>query len=70
MVEQLASFKTINECKDGGFIGNPFIGVSHNQQPRKENSRGLIVYLSAPLEASYVVRSLVGALKVFSECNL
>jgi hypothetical protein len=70
MVEQVASFQTVDECKDGGFVSNPFTGVLHIQPPCKESSRGLIVYLPAPLEVTDIVRSLVGTLKVFSKRNL
>jgi hypothetical protein len=29
MAEQLASLQTVDEREDGGFVGNPFIGVLH-----------------------------------------
>jgi hypothetical protein len=70
MAEQLASFQTVDEHKDGGFISNPFTGVLHIQPSRKESSGGLVVCPPAPLEVSDVVRSLVGALQVFNERNL
>jgi hypothetical protein len=70
MAEQLASFQTIDESKDGGFVSNPFTGVLHIQPPCKEGLGGFIVCPPAPLEVSDVVRSLIGALKVFSERNL
>jgi hypothetical protein len=70
MAEQLASFQTVNECEDGGFVSNPFTGVLHIQPSCKESSGGLIIFPSAPLEVTDVVRSLVGTLKVFSERNL
>jgi hypothetical protein len=36
----------------------------------KESSGGLIIRSSTPLEVTYVVRSLVGTLEVFSERSL
>jgi hypothetical protein len=70
MAEQLASFQTIDECEDGGFVSNPFTGVLHIHPSSKESSGGLVICPSAPLEVTDVVRSLVGTLKVFSERNL
>jgi hypothetical protein len=67
---QLASFQTIDERKDCGFVNNPLTGVLHIQPQCKESSGGLVVCPLAPLEVSDVVRSLVGTLKVFSERNL
>jgi hypothetical protein len=70
MAEQLASFQTIDESKDGGFISYLFLGVHHIQPPCKEGLGGLVICPPAPLEVSDVVRSLVCALKVFNERNL
>jgi hypothetical protein len=70
MAEQLTSFQTVDERKDGGFVSNPFAGVLHIHPLCKECLGGLVVCLPAPLEVSDVVRLLVGALKVFSERHL
>jgi hypothetical protein len=70
MAEQLASFQTVDECKDGGFVSNPFTGVLHIQPSCKGSSGGLVIRPPAPLEVSDVMRSLVGALEVFNEHNL
>jgi hypothetical protein len=70
MAEYLASLQAIDERKDGGFVGDPFAGVLHIQPSCRETSGGLVLFLPALLEVSNVVRSLIGALKVFSERNL
>jgi hypothetical protein len=70
MAEQLASLQTIDEREDGGFVSNPFTGVLHIQPTCKESLGGLIVCSPTPLEVTYIVRSLVGTLEVFSERNL
>jgi hypothetical protein len=70
MAEQLAYLQTIDERKDGGFVSNPFTGLLHIQPSRKESSGGLVACSSTPLEVTYIVRLLVGTLKVFSECSL
>jgi hypothetical protein len=70
VAEQLASLQTVDECEDGGFAGNPFAGVLHIQPSCKESSGGLVVCPPAPLEVTYVVRSLVGTLEVFGERSL
>jgi hypothetical protein len=70
MVEQLASLRTVNECKDGGFIDNPFTGVFHIKPSCEESLGGLVVGLSAPLEVTNVMGSLVSPLKVFGERSL
>jgi hypothetical protein len=70
MVEKLASLQTVNEREDGGFVGNSFTGVLHIQPTCEESSGGLVIYSPTPLEVTYVVRSLVGTLEVFSEHSL
>jgi hypothetical protein len=70
MAEKLASLQTIDESEDGGFVGNPFTGVLHIQPSCQESSGGLIVGSSTPLEVTYIVRSLVGTLEVFSKRSL
>jgi hypothetical protein len=70
MAKQLASLQTVNECEDGGFIGNPFTGVFHIKPSREESSGGLVVGPSAPLEIANVMGSLVSPLKVFGEHGL
>jgi hypothetical protein len=70
MEEKLASLQTIDEREDGGFVSNPFIGVLHIQLSCKESSGGLIVCLSTSLVVTYIVRSLVGTLEVFSKSSL
>jgi hypothetical protein len=70
MAEKLASLQTITECEDGRFISNPFAGVLHIQPSCKESFRGLVIYSLTPLEITYIVRSLVGTLKVFSKHSL
>jgi hypothetical protein len=70
MAEQLVSLQAINERKDGGFISDPFTRVLHIQPPCKEGLGGLIVCPPTALEVSNVVRSFVGALKIFGEHNL
>jgi hypothetical protein len=70
MAEQLASLQTVDECEDGGFVSDPFAGVLHIQLSCKESLGGLIICPPAPLEVTDVVRSLVGALEVFSKRGL
>jgi hypothetical protein len=70
MAEQLASLQTVNECEDGGFVGNPFTGVLHIKPSCEESLGGLIVGLSAPLEVTNVMGSLVRPLEVFGERSL
>jgi hypothetical protein len=65
-----ASLQTVNEREDGGFIGNPFIGVLHIQPTCEESSGGLLLCSLTPLEVTYIVRSFVGTLEVFSERSL
>jgi hypothetical protein len=70
MAEQLTSLQTVDECKDGGFIGNPFTRVLHIKPSCKESSRGLIVSPPAPLEVTDIMRSLIGTLEVFGKRSL
>jgi hypothetical protein len=70
MAEQLASLQTVNERKDGGFIGNPFTGVFHIKPSCEESLGGLVIGPSAPLEVTNVMGSLVSPLKVFGERSL
>jgi hypothetical protein len=66
----MASLQTVNEREDGGFVGNPFTGVLHIQPMREESSGGLVFCSPIPLEVTYIVRSLVGTLEVFSKRRL
>jgi hypothetical protein len=66
----LASLQTVDEREDGGFIGNPLAGVLHIKPSREESSGGLVVSLSAPLEVTNVMGSLVSPLEVFGERSL
>jgi hypothetical protein len=70
MAEQLASLQTVNEHEDGGFVGNPFIGVFHIKPSCEESSGGLVIGAPAPLEVTNVMGSLVSPLEVISECSL
>jgi hypothetical protein len=70
MAEQLAYLQTIDERKDDGFVSNPFTGLLHIQPSRKESLGGLVACSSTSLEVTYIVRSLVGTLEVFSERSL
>jgi hypothetical protein len=60
----------MNEREDGGFVSNPFTGVLHIQPTCEESSGGLVFCSPTPLEVTYIVRSLVGTLKVFSERSM
>jgi hypothetical protein len=66
----MSSLQTINEHEDGGFVGNPFTGVLHIQPTCEESSGGLVFCSPTSLEVTYIVRSLVGTLEVFSERSL
>jgi hypothetical protein len=70
MAEYLASLQTIDEREDGRFIGNPFTGVLHIQPTCEGSSGGLVICSPTPLEVTYIVRSLVDTLEVFSEHSL
>jgi hypothetical protein len=70
MAEQLAYLQTVNECEDGGFVGNPFTGVFHIKPSCEESSGGLVIGPPAPLEVTNVMGSLVSPLEIFGECSL